>query len=183
METKLVLPVMDNVVGQVVRIQELQLGLSMSKVIAVQDKNGKTYSIWFNSEFANKADLNSILFVGNIVSVAFNRCIADTTYYYDEFSDEEIPHETTHLGGVDAFNAGEMVLTMLGFDNNFIKSIESKRTETSYHRTAVIENKSGNEYVENTIRKLEMKINDMTPEQKVLAAKRITELKKSLNKV
>ena len=114
-------PVKGTVVGQVVRTQTLAINLSTAVVVTVQDKYGANHNLWINDNFSAKSGLDSILFIGNIISANVEYCVENETEYYDDFADEVFTHDTTHIRCIDASNAGDMLLTMLGFNEDFIK--------------------------------------------------------------
>ena len=179
-------PVKGTVVGQVVRTQTLAINLSTAVVVTVQDKYGANHNLWINDNFSAKSGLDSILFIGNIISANVEYCVENETEYYDDFADEVFTHDTTHIRCIDASNAGDMLLTMLGFNEDFINKIELRRTtvsgEASRVRVSTILTKSDDDAIKSSIERLEKNLENMSEDLKPMALKRIEELKSKLNK-
>lgn len=140
MEQNVCLPVKASIVGEVVRIEYLTMDDHDATVITVQDKAGVNSKIWFAPKFIESAQLNTIMFVKNIISADVEYCIAGVTEFETEDGDYDF-HTKDHVRGIDASNASDMVLTIMGFSQSFIDRIaemRSVRASSTEHRKFVV---------------------------------------------
>ena len=182
----LVEPKTTSLVGEVVKISHVSFEDRDARCITIQTKDGVNNDVWFGENQMQAFELSSTMFVGNVISVTMEHRIASVTEYIDDVTGNVETHKTTADCGVNATNAGNMVLFGLGFNHDFVDMINQLRTNagTKSVRASVLVAPTNADELKTAIETLTKRLNGLSNDiVKDSIVRKIASLEKQLESI
>lgn len=128
------LPISIPVVGSIASIKEL-MGAEYEVLkrdtyaVTVQGFDGSSHTVWVSKDQVTEYQLDSIMFVGNIVTVQVNQNVEGETYY--ELDGDKVPHDATFESFVGMSHLMPVNMVLAGIPEFLIKDITAQREEAA----------------------------------------------------